>query len=38
LDKDSGDSAKATYDLQGRMVENPSKGIYVINGKKVLIK
>ena len=26
------------YDLQGRKVENPSKGIYVINGKKVLVK
>ena len=26
------------YDLQGRKVENPSKGIYIINGKKVLVK
>ncbi len=26
------------YDLQGRKIENPSKGIYIINGKKVLIK
>lgn len=26
------------YDLQGRMVENPSKGIYIRNGKKVVIK
>ena len=26
------------YDLNGRVVENPSKGIYIINGKKVYIK
>lgn len=26
------------YDLQARKVENPSKGIYIINGKKVLVK
>ena len=26
------------YDLQGRVVENPTNGIYIINGKKVLIK
>ncbi len=26
------------YDLQGRKVEKPSKGIYIINGKKVLVK
>ena len=26
------------YDLGGRVVENPTKGIYIINGKKVLIK
>ncbi len=24
------------YDLQGRRVENPTKGIYIINGKKVV--
>ena len=29
---------KAIYDLQGRIVENPSKGIYIINGKKVFVK
>ena len=29
---------KAIYDLQGRRVENPSKGVYIINGKKVLVK
>lgn len=26
------------YDLQGRRVENPTKGIYIVNGKKVLYK
>ena len=26
------------YDLSGRRVENPVKGIYIINGKKVLVK
>lgn len=26
------------YDLQGRKVENPVKGIYIVNGKKVVIK
>lgn len=28
----------AIYDLQGRKVTNPTNGIYIINGKKVLIK
>ncbi len=26
------------YDLQGRKVANPSKGLYIVNGKKVVIK
>ena len=26
------------YDLQGRKVENPTKGMYIINGKKVFVK
>ena len=26
------------YDLQGRRVVNPTKGIYIVNGKKVVIK
>lgn len=26
------------YDLQGRRVEKPSRGIYIVNGKKVIIK
>lgn len=30
--------AQTVYDLQGRKVENPVKGIYIINGKKVLVR
>lgn len=26
------------YDLSGRRVENPTKGLYIVNGKKVIIK
>ena len=26
------------YDLSGRRVENPVQGIYIVNGKKVLVK
>ena len=26
------------YDLQGRRVERPGKGLYILNGKKVIIK
>ena len=26
------------YDLQGRRVENPTKGVYIKNGRKVVIK
>lgn len=26
------------YDMQGRRVEKPSKGMYIVNGKKVLVK
>lgn len=32
------ETSTAIYDLQGRRVENPTKGIYVVNGKKVMIK
>ena len=28
----------ACYDLSGRRVENPTNGIYIVNGKKVVIK
>ena len=26
------------YDIQGRKVNNPTKGLYIINGKKVLVR
>ena len=26
------------YDLQGRRVENPGRGLYILNGKKVIIR
>lgn len=28
----------AIYDLSGRIVENPTKGIYIVNGKQVFVK
>lgn len=31
-------NVKTVYDLQGRKVEVPSKGLYIIDGKKVLVK
>ncbi len=29
---------KTIYDLQGRVVENPTSGIYIIDGKKIFVK
>ena len=26
------------FDLQGRKVENPINGLYIVNGKKVMVK
>ena len=31
-------TTKTYYDLSGRRVSNPAKGIYIVNGKKVIIK
>lgn len=31
-------SGKAVYDLNGRRVENPATGLYIVNGKKVFIR
>ena len=31
-------NSKNVYDLQGRRVQNPAKGIYIQNGRKVLVK
>ena len=36
--KGEDENVKAFYDLQGRKVETPTKGIYIINGKKKLVK
>ena len=36
--KTENEKVKGIFDLQGRKIENPSKGIYIINGKKVLVK
>ena len=39
IDDVKGDEGvKVIYDLQGRKVEKPVKGIYIINGKKLLLK
>lgn len=35
---DAESSQSIYYDLQGRRVKNPTKGIYIMNGKKVLVK
>lgn len=32
------DELKSFFDLNGRKVENPTKGVYIVNGKKVIIK
>lgn len=29
---------KGVYDLHGKKVENPTNGIFIINGKKVFVK
>ena len=38
VDASQNGKVETIYDLQGRKVENPSNGIYIINGKKVLVK
>ena len=35
---EEGKEVKTIYDLQGRKVENPAQGIYIIEGKKVLVR
>ena len=35
---DAENFAKAIYDLTGRKIENPARGIYIVNGNKVVIK
>ena len=36
--KKAGNSDNTIYDIQGRRLTNATKGVYVINGKKVVIK
>ena len=31
-------SDNSVYDLQGRKVAQPTKGLYIVNGKKVVVK
>lgn len=35
---DENNNSGIIYDLSGRRVENPTKGIYIMNGKKIFIK
>lgn len=35
---ESREADNTVYDLQGRRVQNPSKGVYIVNGKKVIIQ
>ena len=32
------DGTKVIYDLQGRRVQTPSKGLYIVNGEKMIIR
>ena len=38
VDANQNGKAKVIYDLLGRKVDTPNKGIYIIDGKKVLVK
>ena len=38
VDASQNGKGKTVCDLQGRAVENPTKGIYIINGKKIILK
>ena len=38
IEAGAADKAATWYDLSGRRVENPTKGIYIVNGKKVIVK
>ena len=35
---EDGSARKEVFDLQGRRVENPTRGIYIINGKKTVVR
>ena len=34
----SGTKQTTYFDLKGRVIKNPKKGVYIVNGKKVLVK
>ena len=36
--QDSSEQEEKVYDLQGRRVAKPAKGLYIVNGKKVIMK
>jgi hypothetical protein len=41
IDEVKGENGKLKgvyYDMQGRVVENPTSGLYILDGKKVLVK
>ena len=38
IECEDGDVQVEIYDLAGRKVDNPTKGMYIVNGKKVFIK
>ena len=33
-----GEKESAIFDLSGRRVAKPAKGLYIVNGKKILVK
>ena len=36
IESDGVKEEQLIYDMQGRRVDNPGKGIYIVNGKKVI--
>lgn len=38
LNINDNDNVNEVYDLQGRRVVRPAKGIYIVNGKKIVVK
>lgn len=38
LNVNDNDNVNEVYDLQGRRVVRPAKGIYIVNGKKIVVK
>ena len=38
IDSENNQNNNQMYDLQGRRIAEPTKGVYIVNGKKVIIK